>query len=265
MTNSIISAVNVNSPWMFVIYGIVAVFILTQSIFYLVKSLRRAKAINMDMNKIKKVISSSALFSILPSIGIFVGLVTLIGALGIALPAIRLSVIGALQYETQVADTVANLFTNSSEGMKILIGNIEGSTFVTIAAVMTVSIIWGPVFCLFFYRKFQPKMTLAASNNSKMGAVIYGAVFVGMVLAYITVAIGQVSGAPTNIGSYYNLISVTIAAGMMFIFDILITKYNQRWLENFSLAISMIVAMGVVALISYFYPEASNEIGRAHV
>ena len=42
----------------------------------------------------------------------------------------------------------------------------------------------------------------------------------------------------------------------MFIFDILITRCNQKWLENFSLAISMIAGMGVVALISYFNPEA---------
>lgn len=251
-----ISSTNVNNPWLYVLYVIIVVFVLSQSIFYLVKSLKRAKQIGMDMGKLKKVVSSSVAFSILPSIGIFIGIVTLIGAIGIALPAIRLSIIGALQYETQAVDTVANQITGGSTGMASIIGNVDSSTFVTIAAVMTVSIIWGPLFCLFFYRKFQPKMLDAAAKTTGKDDTIFGAVFVGMVVAYISVAVGQFTGAPSNIASYYNLIAVLVAAGMMFIFDILITRCNQKWLENFSLAISMIAGMGVVALISYFNPEA---------
>lgn len=250
----------VNNPWFYAIYALIVVFVLSQSIFYLVKSLRRAKAINMDMNKIKKVISSSAIFSILPSIGIFIGIITLVGAIGVALPAIRLSIIGALQYETQVVDTVANKVANSSAGMTWLIGNLDAKTFVTIALVMTLAIIWGPLFCLTFYRKVQPKIMLATKKNNGMGNLIFAAGFIGMVLAYISVAIGQVAGAPTNIASYYNLIAVAVAAILMAIFDLLITKCNQAWLENFSLAFSMIAGMAVVAVISYYNPDAYSAL-----
>ncbi|MDD4839282.1 MAG: DUF5058 family protein [Clostridia bacterium] len=246
----------VNNPWFFAIYALVVAFVLTQSVFYLVKSLRRAKKINMDMNKIKKVISSSALFSILPSIGIFVGIITLIGAIGVALPAIRLSIIGALQYETQVVDTIANRVANSSTGMSWLIGNLDAKTFVTIALTMTVAIIWGPLFCLCFYRKVQPKLMIATKKDSNLGNIIFAAAFIGMVLAYLCVSIGQAAGLPTNIASYYNLIAVGVAALLMFGFDILITKYKQSWLENFSLAFSMLAGMAVVALINYYNPTA---------
>lgn len=250
----------VNNPWLYVVYGAVVVFVVSQCVFYLVKSLRRAKQINMDMGKIKKVISSSALFSILPSIGIFIGIVTLIGAIGIALPAIRLSIIGALQYETQVVDTVANKIANSSTGMLWLIENLDSKTFVTIALTMTVAIMWGPIFCLFFLRKVQPKLLSATKKDSNLGNIIFAAGFIGMVLAYLSVAIGQVAGVPTNIASYYNLIAVVVAALLMALFDLLITKFRQSWLENFSLAFSMLAGMGVVALINYFNPSAFEEL-----
>ncbi len=263
--NFAISAVDTNNPWMYLLYGLIVAFVLTESVVYLVKSLKRAKQINMDMGKLKKVVSSSIMFSILPSIGIFIGIVTLVGAIGIGLPAIRLSIIGALQYETLVVDTVANQYTGTSSGIAAIIGNVDASTFVTIAAVMTVSIIWGPVFCLFCYRKFQPKMLALASKTTGKDDSIFGAVFVGMVLAYISVAIGQFTGAPGNIASYYNLIAVMVAAGLMFVFDVLITKCNQKWLENFSLALAMIAGMGVVAIISYFNPDAYAALTKAAV
>ncbi|HCE34778.1 MAG TPA: hypothetical protein DEQ88_05395, partial [Clostridiales bacterium] len=48
--------------------------------------------------------------------------------------------------------------------------------------------------------------------------------------------------------------------------DVLVKKCNQKWLESFSLALSMIVGMTIVAVISYFThknvaadPETSSE------
>ena len=57
------------------------------------------KELNMDPKVLKKTIINSAVFTILPSISILIGVVTLSGILGIPLPWIRLSVIGALHYE----------------------------------------------------------------------------------------------------------------------------------------------------------------------
>lgn len=90
---------NPDSWVMYLMYALIVVFISAEAIFYLVKSVKKAKQIGMDMTKIKKVIKTSASFSVLPAIGIGIGVVTLIGSLGITVPAIRLSVIGALQYE----------------------------------------------------------------------------------------------------------------------------------------------------------------------
>ena len=111
LINLLCADFNLDDPLMYILYAIVLVFIVALAVFYLVSSLMRAKKLGMDMLKIKKVITSSISFSILPAIGIALGIVTLVGSLGVAFPAIRLSVIGSLQYETQMADGAANAIT----------------------------------------------------------------------------------------------------------------------------------------------------------
>lgn len=259
---SLSAQASINSPWLYLIYALVVIFVIAQCVFYLIKSLRRAKEINMDMSKIKKIITSSIVFSILPSIGIFVGIVTLIGALGIPLPSIRLSIIGALQYETMAAGWAANAVTGVKEGgLGILMGNITGTQYVTICAAMTAGIIWGPLFMLFFYKKMQTKMnTVSKNNSSKWNDIMFGSVFVGMVLTFLCVAIANIFYAPAKLSSYYNLIAVIVSALSMWLFDWLIKKYNQAWLENFSLAFSMILGMAVVAILSYNNPEIMEAV-----
>lgn len=162
---------NPDSWVMYLMYALIVVFISAEAIFYLVKSVKKAKQIGMDMTKIKKVIKTSASFSVLPAIGIGIGVVTLIGSLGITVPAIRLSVIGALQYETQMADGAAKAITGSTDGLTLLIQRgVTAQDYATIVTLMTVAIIAGPVLVVLFYKKLQPK--LAKLGAMKVGGAV---------------------------------------------------------------------------------------------
>lgn len=253
--NPALSVANVESPWLYALFAFVIAFVIAQCLYYLIKSLRRAKALNMDMTKIKQVIIRSLSFSILPSIGIFIGVVTLIGALGTPLPAIRLSIIGALQYETMAAGWAADAITGAEGGLGALAGNITGTQYVTIATAMTIGIIWGPLFMLFLYKKFQPKMNkVSTSSGSRWNDIMFGAVFVGMVMSFLCVAVAGAIKNPTSLYGYINLIAVVVSALIMWLCDLIVKKYKQNWLENFSLALSMIAGMAVVAILSYNFP-----------
>ncbi len=270
---------NPDSWVMYLMYGLIVGFVSIEAIFYLVKSIRRAKKIGMNMDKIKKVITTSTTFSILPAIGIGIGVVTLVGALGVAFPAIRLSVIGALQYETQMADGAAQAITGAENGMSVIIGQgVSAQDFVTMGLLMTVSIILGPILVLLFYKRLQPKLTklggmnLSASggNNTfidekkiNIGDLCFQVAFIGMIIGYLAMAISTVFGTTeldngtvfsnmTATYGYYNLIAVVVAAVSMFIFDILINKVGWKWLDSFSTAFSMIIAMVVVAVLAFF-------------
>lgn len=279
-----------NSPdnWlMYLMYGLIVAFVTAESIYYLVKSLRRAKKLNMDMGKIKKVMTTSATFSVLPAIGIGLGVVTLIGILGIAVPAIRLSVVGSLQYETQVADGVATAITTAdgvTGSLAALINQgVTPQDYVTITLVMTLAIIAGNVLIVIFYKRLQPQLTklgkLNLSTSGKggnqfleekklnIGDLCFQIAFIGMIIGYLSMAVSNIFSTTTFTYSdfttytfknmfytygYYNLIAVGVAALTMWVFDLLINKAGWKWLDSFSIALSMIIAMIVVAIIAYF-------------
>lgn len=267
---------NPDSWVMYLMYALIVVFISAEAIFYLVKSVKKAKQIGMDMTKIKKVIKTSASFSVLPAIGIGIGVVTLIGSLGITVPAIRLSVIGALQYETQMADGAAKAITGSTDGLTQLIARgVTAQDYATIVTLMTVAIIAGPVLVVLFYKKLQPKLAKlgamkvggavdpdaatknlesdakkANPNGINLGDLAFQVSFIGMIIGYIAMSIGAIAAMPGRITSYYNFTAVIVAALFMVLSDFLVKKLNWKWLDDFSVAFSMLFAMLVVGIIS---------------
>lgn len=267
---------NPDSWVMYLMYALIVVFISAEAIFYLVKSVKKAKQIGMDMTKIKKVIKTSASFSVLPAIGIGIGVVTLIGSLGITVPAIRLSVIGALQYETQMADGAAKAITGSTDGLTQLIARgVTAQDYATIVTLMTVAIIAGPVLVVLFYKKLQPKLAKlgamkvggavdpdaatknlesdakkANPNGINLGDLAFQVSFIGMIIGYIAMSIGAIVAMPGRITSYYNFIAVIVAALFMVLSDFLVKKLNWKWLDDFSIAFSMLFAMLIVGIIS---------------
>lgn len=267
---------NPDSWVMYLMYALIVVFISAEAIFYLVKSVKKAKQIGMDMTKIKKVIKTSASFSVLPAIGIGIGVVTLIGSLGITAPAIRLSVIGALQYETQMADGAAKAITGSTDGLTLLIQRgVTAQDYATIVTLMTVAIIAGPILVVLFYKKLQPKLAKlgamkvggavdpdtatknlesdakkANPNGINLGDLAFQVSFIGMIIGYIAMSIGAIAAMPGRITSYYNFIAVIVAALFMVLSDFLVKKLNWKWLDDFSVAFSMLFAMLIVGIIS---------------
>ena len=263
---------NLNSPIMYILYGIVLAFVVSLSLYYMLTALKRAKQLGIASDKIKKVITTSATFSILPGLGIALGVVTLIGTLGIAFPAIRLSVVGSLQYETQMADAVATGLTTSGDvkgSMAALIARgMTAQDFATMTMVMTIAIMSGGVEVLFFYRLYQPKivklMGKTTGGGSKKGGInigdlVFQVSFIGMVIGYLAMSIATITGGVKFINNWYNFIAVIVAMLCMYVCDVLINKANWKWLDSFSTPVSMLIAMFVVGVISY----CANKYGWA--
>ena len=130
-----------NSPLLFVIFGVIILAVLGQSVFFLVRALRRSKQLGMDQKKIKKTMISSAIFTIAPAVSILIGLVALSYTLGLPLPWLRLSVIGSLSYETIAANNVLSAIGEAIGSLKFT--ELTAQQFVTIFLVMTISIMVG--------------------------------------------------------------------------------------------------------------------------
>ena len=154
-------------------------------------------------------------------------------------------------------------------------GGISGDQFLTIAVIMTVGIIWGPLFVSTVFKKLQPKLSKLASLNlgsevemldegkkNNMGDLIFSIVFIGLILGYFSMAISTVFGKTEvngetisnmkTIYGYYNLIAIVVAAIIMAFFEFLMKNPKMKFLADLSVPVAMLVAMFVVGVISFY-------------
>lgn len=246
--NEYLSAVN--SGIFYAIVALVLLFITVMCVVFLVKSYKAGLRLGMDKKVLKKTITSSATFTLLPSISILLGVIALSGTLGVPLSWLRLSVIGALQYELNVAEIAAQSFGLSG----LNVSEMNMTAFVTIALVMTVGILGGIVCCIFFLKKYMKKLNASPKKEKKeggkpgFGAHATTAMFVGLCAAYIGSYIGKVT--PGGGSDVMPLIVAAVAAVCMAVFEFLIQKKKMLVLENFSLAASMLIAMAAAVVIN---------------
>lgn len=231
-----------NAGIFYLIVGLVLAFVVVMCFVFLIKSYKAGIAIGMDKKELKKIITSSATFTLLPSISILLGVVALSGTLGVPFSWLRLSVIGALQYELNVAEIAATAL-----GLTGLNGIENMGQFVTIALVMTAGILGGIICCIFFLKKYlgkissKPKKAETGEKKPSFGDHATTAMFVGLCAAYIGSYVGKMM--PGQYYDYMPLFTAIIAAVVMVVFEFLIQKKDMKVLENFSLAASMLVAM----------------------
>ena len=98
----------INSPLLLALVAGGLVYIVLFSLAYLKKAYARCLELGITKETLKKVIKSSLVFSIVPSLSIVVGLFALIPVLGTIWSWWRLSVIGSLSYETLISSSVAS-------------------------------------------------------------------------------------------------------------------------------------------------------------
>ena len=241
-----------NSAPMYAICGGIIAFVAAVCIVFMVRAYRAGIAMGMDPVKLKRAITSSATFSVLPSVGILLGVIALSGSLGTPWPWLRLSVIGALHYETQVAQAAAEAVGIGG----LSAADMTAQAFSTIALLMSVCIMWGMVLSVFFNKRYLGR--LGSGKKSSGGGAGFGdsamtAMFIGLVSAYIGSYIGGfVSGGGQLFsfsGSLLPMFVVLVSGLVMALFVYLAEKKNLAWVESFSIAGSMLIGMTAAVLV----------------
>lgn len=237
----------------YAICGGIILFVAIVCVIFMLRAYRAGIKIGMDRAKLRRTLTSSVTFSILPSVGILLGVIALSGSLGTPWPWLRLSVIGALHYETQVAQAASE-----QVGMKSLSAQeMTPEGFATIALLMSVCIMWGMILSFFLNKAYLKKLSGNTEKKADPGNKGFGdhamvAMFIGLVSAYIGSYIGGfVSGEGifTFKGDLTPVIVSVISALAMSVFIYLAEKRNMVWLESFSIAGSMLIGMLAAILI----------------
>lgn len=233
-------AFSVNSPILFILSGIIVVAVLAQSIFFLVKAWKRGREIGMNKDKLKKIAITSTIFTIAPAVAIVIGVIALSKDLGVPLPWLRLSVVGSLSYETIAA-------TNAESAMGLAFGSVTSLTasqFVTIATVMTISILVGIWLVPVVAKKVLGGMINLEKRDKKWAEIFSAAMFIGMIAAFLGFIFSDVSSIFQ--GSTTGLIPVcvmVVSALVMSLAGLAVKKFKYYWISDYALPASLVLGM----------------------
>lgn len=233
---------NPNSTILFVLAAAVIVFVIAQSVFFMVRAYRHGKEIGIDPAQMKKTIVSTAIFTIAPALSILLGVITLSKFLGLPLPWLRLSVIGAITYELPAATSTASAF-----GISLSETVTDPKVYTAIAWVMTLGIFPGLIWVPLFIKKIQGGLMKIKNKDGKWGDLLMTSLFLGMISAFLGMVFADIR---SGLAGWIPIFVLLFSALVMGICGILIKKCNMKWLETYALPISMLGAMIFAAVIA---------------
>ncbi len=232
-------AFSVNSPIIFIMVGLIILAVLGQSVYFLVRALRRAKEKGMDPAVIRKTISSAAVFTVAPAVAILVGVISLSKSLGVALPWLRLSVIGSLTYEAVAAESALNAL-----GLNMNTVITDPSAFVTVVWVMTVGIIIGLLLVPILAKKIQGGLKKLDNRDKKWGEIFNNAMFLGMISAFLGFVFCDVSNVfHGDTSGLIPVLVMFVSCVAMLLCGLLSAKLKKRWITDYALPFSLLSGM----------------------
>ena len=241
-------AQKLNSPFMYMLCGAIVFIVALICVLFLVRAWKAGLAIGMEKEKMRRVALSSAAFTLLPSVGILLGVIALSGSLGVPWPWLRLSVIGALHYETQVAQAAAEAAGLGGLSMS----QMTMGAFTTICLLMSMCIMWSLILSAVFGKAYSKRLmkgggkTEGRPAGGGFGDLAMTAMFVGLISAYIGSYVGGIvsgNGKFSFSGNWMPLAVAAFGALAMAGFIWLSEKKKYTWAESFSVAGSMLIAM----------------------
>ena len=253
----------VNHPILFVIVGLLVAVVLGQSVYFLVKALKRSKELGMDQKKIGKTIKTAAIFTIAPAVAIVISIMTLSNKLGLPLPWLRLSVVGSMSYETVAA-------SNALQAMGQALGSggdLTAQQYLNVVLVMTISIMMGIWLVPVIGKKLQNGMASLGNRDAKWADIFSNGLFIGMISAFLgfvfcdvsrlwdpaarfvtetIIENGQEVKVEVPVSATSGLIPVCVllvSAVVMIICGLVMRKPKLKWLSEYALPISLVLGM----------------------
>lgn len=254
---------NVNHPILFLLAGLLVAVVLGQSIYFLIRALKRSRELGMNQKKIGKTIRTAAIFTIAPAVAIVISIITLSKKLGLPLPWLRLSVVGSMSYETVAA-------SNALQAMGQSLGSsldLTAQQYVNVLLVMTLSILSGIWLVPLFGKKLLHGMSSLSNRDAKWADIFSNSLFIGMISAflgfvfcdvyrlwtpearYVTETVmenGEEVKKQVAVSATSGLIPVcvmVVSALIMVACGLLMRKPRLKWLSEYALPISLVLGM----------------------
>lgn len=225
---------NINHPLLFILAGIAVFAVMLQSVVFLRKAWKHARELGFEKAKLRKTAITAAVFSIAPAVGIGIGIITLAGTLGLPLPWLRLSVVGAIMYELSAATTAAN-------AMGAQLGDLlTAQQFSAIAWTMTIGISTGLILIPCFTKKTLDGLNNVGNRDKVWGGYLIDSIFMGLIATFVGVGVSNVR---VNSEGIVTALVLVVSAVIMLLCGLLKKKLHWNWMTDYALPICMIASM----------------------
>lgn len=198
-------------------------------VYYLLLCMRKAKEMGISKQKVNEIIKSTAIFSIVPSIAIAIGLVTLVIVIGIPYAWFRLSVIGSVSYELMASNMALS-------ALKLDLANADADAFGLIMWVMCVPITSTVLANIFVCKPMHLGTMRVGSGDKKWGALSQTTFMTALLVVLIV---------PMIFGGLVGLLTFVTSALIAVVVSMLAKKTGAKWMNDFILAICLIGAVGM--------------------
>lgn len=225
-----------NSSVMVIFCGLAILVVLVQAVVFFRIAWKQALQLGFTKSDLMKVVKSSAVFSVVPSLPIIISYMILLPALGKFFPWLRLSVIGSATYETLAANMAVTSFGFDSLGSADFSPDVFGS----LLWVVTLGVFLSSMSALLL-KRFDVKMKSVTENPNSFGKVIPNIMFLGMMATL---------SAPylVDVGNFPSVAAIVVSAAVMIGLNAVGKRYPA--LKEFAFSLSMIAGMASACLVT---------------
>ena len=222
----------VNSSLLYILVGIVILYVFFLAFYFAQKAWKKAIELGYSKQDLWKVVKSTITATIVPSIAIVIGLFTLVSALGVPFPWLRLSVIGSVSYELIVSGNATEALL--PEGITSL-ADVPLDRVVAVMFVMTASITGGLFTLLFFGKKIQSKISDISEDKKGFGFVAVECLLVALAATFLPAFLVK---DWASFLTFFTSLIITISFGLL-------AMKNKRlsWIKDFVLALALLGGM----------------------
>ena len=218
-----------NSLGFWIIAFIMISLVIFQALLFMNKAFQVGRKIGMSEIQLKSALRAGIITSFGPSFAVLIGMVALITLIGAPMAWMRLSVIGAVMFETMATNAGAQAL-----GVKLASPEYGLVGFANSLWVMSLgSVGWLLITGLFTHKLGDIRTALVRGKEEMLPVITIGAILGAFGYQFSQSLV--VMGKPT--------IAALVSAGLMILFDFLSTKLNLRWLKEWSLGFAMVVGM----------------------
>ncbi len=217
------------------LYGLVAiliVFVAVISVAFAWTSYHEALRLGFKKEALLRMMRSTVIGSIVPSLAVMLGLFALAAFLGNAWPWLRLSVIGSVTYELLASDIALTALGGSFES-----AGLEG--LINVMLVMSLGISAGLILLFFFGKKIQDRVQKVAQQPLGFGSVALESFMIALAVTFLP-AFWTLSWV--HFLTFLSSLTITLALGF------LMHKLQWTWLKDFILAFALLGGMGASLL-----------------